>query len=65
MTTVIKLRPGEKHLQRLERRASHLEARIAASLTKDLTYDKAELASIRWVVKYIEETQVTTNKDKG
>lgn len=56
-------RPGEKHLQRLERRAAHLEARIAASLTKDLTYDKAELSSIRWVVDYVRKTQVTTNKD--
>lgn len=49
-------RPGEKYLQRLERRASHLEARIAASLTKDLSYDKAELAAIRWVVQYVEQT---------
>lgn len=52
-------RVGEKYLRRLERRAAHLEERIRASLTKDLTYDKAELEAIRWVVRKLEQLTAT------
>ena len=39
-----------KRIHTLNRRAEHLQQRIEASTTKDLTYDRAELEALRWAV---------------
>ena len=39
----------KKHLKMLQRRADHLEKRINTNPVS-LTYDKAELAALRWAI---------------
>ena len=43
-----------ERLKTLTRRADHLAKRIAES-PLDLTYDKAELAALRWAIQELEE----------
>jgi hypothetical protein len=39
----------QKHIGVLRKRANHLRKRIAES-PKDLTYDKAELSALEWIM---------------
>lgn len=41
-----------RHLETLEKRAAHLAQRIAGS-TKELSYDKAELAALSWAIALV------------
>ena len=42
-----------RYVNALQRRSEHLQARIDAALTVDLTYDKHEVAAIRWALGVI------------
>jgi hypothetical protein len=48
---------GAKHIKRLERRATNLDARIKAGIVRNLDDEKAELSSIRWVIKELAKQQ--------
>lgn len=41
-----------ERLERLEKRAHHLEQRVSTS-DKDLFYDKGELSALRWAIAFI------------
>ena len=53
-------RRARKHLATLDRRARHLDTRIAALETdgvKSLTYDRAEREAIRWATNKLRDTE--------
>lgn len=43
-------RKEQRHLDVLARRADHLAARIAGTERRDLSYDREELAALRWAI---------------
>lgn len=45
----MKRQSPKKHIRCLERRLGHLETRVATS-SKDLSYDKAEIAALKWAI---------------
>lgn len=47
------------HLQTLQRRMEHLEARITAA-GRDRSYDRAELAALRWALRRLVTTKSLT-----
>lgn len=50
-------RQERKYLNSLNRRAEHLERRIQES-TKDLTYDRQELAALKWAIRSLTPADV-------
>lgn len=48
-------RKRARRIGMLLRRAAHLEARIAASPDRKLTYDQAEASALRWAVRELEK----------
>jgi len=44
-----------KYIAALVRRADYLAGRISGSRTIDLSYDKAELAALRWAVDQLKD----------
>lgn len=43
----------------LRRRAEHLERRIAANPSRNLSYDQAELSALRWAVGELDPQPVS------
>jgi len=43
----------EELLGRLDRRAEHLQNRSSAAGERDLSWDKGELAALRWAIEFI------------
>jgi hypothetical protein len=41
---------GRRRIAALQRRAAHLEARIATTNVLDLSWDKQELAALKWAL---------------
>lgn len=47
----------------LQRRAAHLEARIAANPGRNLSYDQAEASALRWAVTELEKREANKKGD--
>jgi hypothetical protein len=50
------MKPVDRYLSTLERRASHLEARIADYRGVSDSWDRAELAAVRWAINVCRAT---------
>ena len=59
-----------RYVSALQRRSQHLSSRIEAAMTVDLTYDKHELAALKWALGVIadaskEENGISESKELG
>lgn len=50
-----------KHVEILQRRMHHLSKRVSNAPEKDLSFDKQELAALRWAVERVTSDRIPTN----
>ena len=49
-------RKVDEYIKRMKRREIFLESRVADSDVEKSHYDRAELAALSWMIRYIEDT---------